>query len=146
MLKVAGTVCGGFITPGLGSWSFVRGGVPRTKPQGLYAHETSRRRRARQSRDATAVRRLLSELSTEELEPLAVEVIREHRRHLQRAQELFEGIESPTGVEGLVQRRHDYRMALLNLHGQHQLVGLVVAALGYVPDVDDPSSATTSPN
>lgn len=92
-----------------------------------------------QAATPTAIRRLLSEISTEELEPLAVEVIRVHRRRLQRAQELFEALER-NGEErapaaALRQLRQDYRMAMLNLHGQHQLVGLVVAALGYVPDV-----------
>lgn len=98
----------------------------------------------------TAVRRLLSEISTEDLEPLAVEVIREHRRRLQRAQDLFESLESKDedtwDVVDLHQLQHDYRMAMLNLHAQHQLVSLVVAALGYVPHADPQSCAITSPN
>ncbi len=97
----------------------------------------------------TSVRRLLSDTSAEELKPIAVEVIREHRRRLQRAQELFETLERKdkeraTAAE-LRQLRQDYRMAMLNLHGQHQLVSLVVAALGYVPDVDGQSPADRSP-
>lgn len=36
-------------------------------------------------------------------------------------------------LEGL---QHGYRIAMLNLHAQHQLVSLVVNRLGYVPDVD----------
>lgn len=98
----------------------------------------------------TAVQRILSELSIEELEPIAVEVVREHRRRLQRAQDLFETLERKdedraTAAE-LRQLRQDYRMAMLNLHGQHQLVSLVVAALGYVPDVDAPSPADRLPS
>jgi DNA-binding transcriptional regulator YdaS (Cro superfamily) len=98
----------------------------------------------------TAVRRLLGEISTEDLEPLAVEVIREHRRRLQRAQELFETLERKdeeraTAPE-LRQLRQDYRMAMLNLHGQHQLVSLVVAALGYVPDVDSQPPDDSTPH
>ena len=98
----------------------------------------------------TAVRRLLSEVSTDELESIAVEVIRDHRRRLQRAQELFELLERKeediSTRDELYQLRQDHRMAMLNLHAQHQLVSLVVAALGYLPDVDGPSSATDAPN
>jgi hypothetical protein len=98
----------------------------------------------------TSVHRLLSDTAPEELEPIAVEVIREHRRRLQRAQELFETLERKdeeraTAAE-LRQLRQDYQMAKLNLHGQHQLVSLVVAALGYVPKVDGPPSATDAPH
>lgn len=97
-----------------------------------------------------AIRRLLSEISTEELEPIAVEVIRDHRRRLQRAQELFELLEreeeDPSTREELHQLRQDHRLAMLNLHAQHQLVSLVVAALRFVPDVDGPPSATDAPN
>ena len=42
---------------------------------------------------STAVRRLLNEISTDELELLAIQVIQEHRRRLQRAEELFEALE-----------------------------------------------------
>lgn len=98
----------------------------------------------------TAVRGLLSEISTEDLEPLVVEVIREHRRRLQRAQALFDTLErkdaDPSAVDELRHLQQDYSMAMLNLQGQHQLVSLVVAALGYVPDVDGPASATNAPN
>ncbi len=98
----------------------------------------------------TAVRRLLGELSTEELEPIAVEIIREHRGRLQRAQDLFDTLERKdeervTAAE-LRQLRQDYRMATLNLHGQHQLVSLVVAALGYVPDVDSRPPDDSTPH
>ena len=99
---------------------------------------------------STAVRRLLSELSIEELEPIAVEVIREHRRRLQRAQNLFEALEpndeNRAASEEVVRLRQDYRMAMLNLHGQHQLVSLVVTALGYVPDVDSQTPNDSTPH
>lgn len=98
----------------------------------------------------TSVRRLLSDTSAEELEPIAVGVIREHRRRLQRAQELFETLERKdeerATAAALRQLRQDYRMAILNLHGQHQLVSLVVAALGYVPDVDSQPPDESTPH
>lgn len=93
----------------------------------------------------TAVRRLLSDISVEELERLATEVIREHRHRLQRAQELFEVLELAeepvSNAAKRLQLRQEYRLAMLNLHAQHQLVSLIVAVLGYVPNVDDPPSA-----
>ncbi|MHB1101804.1 MAG: transcriptional repressor TraM [Devosia sp.] len=99
---------------------------------------------------STAVRRLLSELSIEELEPIAVEVIREHRHGLQRAQDLFDALEhndeNRAASEELVRLRQDYLMAMLNLHGKHQLVSLIVAALGYVPDVDGQSPNDSTPH
>lgn len=98
----------------------------------------------------TAVRRLLNEISTQELEPLAIQVIQEHRRRVQQAEELFEVlelvVEPPSTAAESLQLRQNYRMAMLNLHAQHQLVSLVVTALGYVPDVDGPTSEIMSPN
>lgn len=85
-------------------------------------------------------RRLIDDLSVQELEPLAIEVIREHRRRLKRAQDLFEAIErepeTTSPGDEFCDRRQDYRMALLNLNAQHELVRIVVDALGYVPEVD----------
>ena len=67
-------------------------------------------------------------------------MIREHRCRLQKAQDLFEEIGriETSGGENkhLEPLQHDYRIALLNLHAQHQLVSLVVNRLGYVPEVD----------
>ena len=138
-----------FLPPGLGSRSNARGGVPRTKPQGFMRTKRAVAVDPDKATTPTAVRRLLSEISTEDLEPLVVEVIREHRRRLQRAQALFETLErkdeNPSVFAELRQLRQDYYMAMLNLHAQHQLVSLVVAALGYVPDVDGPPSATDAP-
>jgi len=98
----------------------------------------------------TSVHHLLNEISTDELEPIAMEVIREHRRRLQRAQELFETLElkdeERARAAELLQLRQDYRMAMLNLHGQHQLVRLVVAALGHIPDVDSQLPDDSTPH
>ncbi len=103
-----------------------------------------------QAATPTEVGRLLSEISIEELEALAIEVVREHRRRLQHAQDLFEALElkeqDHSDAPKLAQLRHDYRVATLNLHAQHQLVSLIVAALGYVPDVDASASPIVPPN
>ncbi|MBL8594957.1 MAG: hypothetical protein JNK01_19890, partial [Devosia sp.] len=37
--------------------------------------------------------------------------------------------------EDLEGRRHEYCVAMLNVHTQHQLVNQVLNRLGYVPDV-----------
>lgn len=99
---------------------------------------------------STAVRRLLNEISTAELEPLAIEVIREHRRRLQRAEELFDTLEraaeSGSTTAEQVQLLQDHRMAMLNLHAQHQLVSLLVSTLGYIPNIDGPSSPADTTN
>lgn len=89
---------------------------------------------------SSAIQALLAELTENELEQVAVEVIRENRSRLQKAQELFEKIgrldAAGSTDEQLGQLRHDYRIAMLNLHMHHQLVGLVVERLGFVPEVD----------
>jgi bacterioferritin (cytochrome b1) len=86
---------------------------------------------------------LLEELSNEELERIAVEVIHEHRRRLQRAQELFEKISrlegAPEHSDALCRVQHDYCIAMLDLHWQHQVVSLIVERLGHVPNVDTSS-------
>ena len=86
------------------------------------------------------VQGLLSELTSSELERVAIAVIREHRSRLQIAEDLFNEIDrieasSPSQLD-LVQVTHDYRLALLNLHAQHGLVSMVLKCLGYVPEVD----------
>lgn len=89
---------------------------------------------------SSVIQTLLGELSTEELERVAVTVIREHRHRLHAAQELFEEINrfEACGADGgdLDELTHNYRIALLNMHAQHQLVSLIVDRLGYVPEVD----------
>jgi hypothetical protein len=87
-----------------------------------------------------AIDHVLGEMSIEELEMVAVDVIREHRRRLQCAQDLFDQLELlDAAADNAIQPgalQHDYRVSLLHLSAQHQLVGAVVAALGYVPDGD----------
>jgi hypothetical protein len=89
---------------------------------------------------SSVIQTFLSDLSADELKRVAVTVIREHRHRLEAAQELFEEINrlEASGADGgdLDGITHNYRIALLNMHAQHQLVGLVVERLGYVPEVD----------
>lgn len=93
----------------------------------------------------TVMHTLLEELITEELKRVAVEVIREHRRRLQKAQQLFEEISrlkgTPDRNDRLRSAQHDYCIAILGLHGQHQVVSVVVDRLGFVPNVDTSSPA-----
>jgi hypothetical protein len=93
-----------------------------------------------QASSSSAILALLQELTADELERVAAAVIREHRCRLQKAQDLFEKIgrlEASVGQDNVLEGlQHDYRIAVLNLHAQHQLVSLVVNRLGYVPDVD----------
>ena len=86
------------------------------------------------------VQGLLAELTSSELERVAIAVIREHRSRLQLAEDLFNEINRIEAAgppeQDLVQVTHDYRLALLNLHAQHELVSMVLKCLGYVPEVD----------
>ena len=83
---------------------------------------------------------LLEELTTDELERIAATVIREHRCRVQKAQDLFEEIARLEGADAqddhLDTLQHEYRVAMLNVHAQHQLVSLMVNRLGYVPEVN----------
>ena len=83
---------------------------------------------------------LLSELTSSEMERVAIAVIREHRSRLQLAEDLFNEVNrleaSRPPEQDLVQVTHDYRVALLNLHTQHELVSTIIERLGYVPEVD----------
>lgn len=89
---------------------------------------------------SSAMESILAELTAYELERLATAVIRDHRCRLQKAQDLFEEIgrlEAADGQNADVDcLHHDYRLAMLNLHAQHQLVSLVVNRLGFVPEID----------
>ena len=89
---------------------------------------------------SSVIKALLAELTEHELEQVTVEVIRENRSRLQRAQELFEELDRLAAAgstdKHLAQLRHNYRIAMLNLHAQHQVVSLVVERLGFVPEVD----------
>jgi hypothetical protein len=93
-----------------------------------------------QALTSSVIHTLLEELTADELERVATAVIREHRCRLQMAQDLFEEIGRRESDEvqdrNLDRLQHDYRIAMLNLHTQHQLVSLVVNRLGYVPEVD----------
>ncbi|UUP20044.1 transcriptional repressor TraM [Nitratireductor thuwali] len=89
---------------------------------------------------SSVIQTLLAGLTQDELEHVANDVIRDNRSRLQAAQELFEEIGRIEAAgpmdERLEQLRHDYRIAMLNLHAQHQIVSLVVERLGFVPEVD----------
>lgn len=89
---------------------------------------------------SSVIKALLADLTEDELEQVAIAVIRENRNQLQEAQELFEEIgrleAAGSTDKQLGQLRHDYRIAMLNLHAHHQIVSLVVECLGFVPEVD----------
>jgi hypothetical protein len=93
-----------------------------------------------QAPTSSVIQTLLEHLTADELERVAVAVIREHRCRLQKAQDLFEAISRREAAGGqhddLDPLQYDYRIAMLNLHAQHQLVRMVVNRLGYVPEVD----------
>lgn len=93
-----------------------------------------------QATTSSVIQTLLEELTADQLERVAAAVIREHRCRLEKTQHLFERIGrlEATGAldEDLERLHHDYRIAILNLHTQHQLVSLVINRLGYVPEVD----------
>ncbi|MCT9000579.1 MULTISPECIES: transcriptional repressor TraM [Chelativorans] len=86
---------------------------------------------------SSVINALLAELTENELEQVAIAVIRENRSRLQKAQELFEEVSQLDAVGSRdEQLRHDYWIAMLNLHAQHQIVRLVVERLGFVPEID----------
>lgn len=92
-----------------------------------------------QAKTSNTIQALLAELTTDELEHVAAAVIRDYQCRMRKAQALFEEIGQleATGTEETLDcRRRDYRVAMLNVHAQHQLVSLVVSRLGYVPVVD----------
>lgn len=84
---------------------------------------------------------LFENLSEVERERLAIDVIKQNRRYLEHAQNLFERLRDSNeaiAAHGDVRRddlRHEYHFALVNLSGHHQVVRAVIDALGYVPDV-----------
>ncbi len=89
---------------------------------------------------SSVIQTLLEELTCDELERVAVTVIRQHQCRVQKAQDLFEEIArletAGDKPEDLDRLQHDYRIAMLNVHAQHQLVSLVINRLGHVPEVD----------
>jgi hypothetical protein len=85
------------------------------------------------------IQTLLDGLAADELERMAEAVILEHQCRLQKAQNLFEEIsrlETAGEQDGLERIQYDYRLAMLNLHGQHHLVRQVVGKLGHVPVIN----------
>ena len=92
-----------------------------------------------QAKTSNTVQALLAELTDAELEHLASAVIRDYQCRVRKAQAIFEELrqlEATGPRQDVESRRHEYRVALLNVHAQHQLVGLVVNRLGHVPEVD----------
>ncbi|MAZ15911.1 MAG: hypothetical protein CL535_06210 [Ahrensia sp.] len=80
---------------------------------------------------------ILAGLNEVALERVAMDVIREQRRHLEHAQTLYEKLsvleaEAPLGDE-IEDLRHDYRMALLKMRAHHQITSAVIDRLGRVP-------------
>lgn len=80
---------------------------------------------------------MLAGLNEVALERLALDVIREQRRHLEHAQSLYEELseleaEAPVD-EGTEDLRHDYRLALLMMRTHHQITSAVIDKLGRVP-------------
>ena len=115
-------------------------GAHRGPSRGYYMRKPGAATGPDQAPTSGVIQALLEDLTADELERVAAAVIREHRCRLQKAQDLFEEIgrtETSGGQDKeLEPLQHDYRMAMLNLHAQHQLVSLVVNRRGYVPEVD----------
>jgi hypothetical protein len=90
-LKVAGTVCGGFLTPGLGSRSFLSRGRTANQAVGYCCYCQNRSvsilNRHRRNRSIAAV---LAGLDESALERVAIDVVREQRCRLEHAQALYE--------------------------------------------------------
>lgn len=77
---------------------------------------------------------VLADLSTEELERLATDVILEQRRRIDTAQCLFEKLqEEASDAADLQDIQRDYRFALLMMKAQHLITSVVIDKLGYVP-------------
>lgn len=92
-----------------------------------------------QVKTANTIQALLAELTDAELEHVASAVIREYQCRMRKAQAIFEDLSQLEAVgarQDVECRRHEYRVAMLNVHAQHQLVSLVVSRLGHVPEVD----------
>lgn len=88
-----------------------------------------------------SVAAILAGLNESALERLAIDVIREQRRHLEHAQTLYEKLsaleaEAPLNEE-TEDLRHDYRLALLMMRAHHQITSAVIDKLGRVPRLPD---------
>jgi hypothetical protein len=92
-----------------------------------------------QAKTSNTIQALLAELTCDELEHVATALIRDYQCRMQKAETIFQElsrIEAAGSGQDIECRRHDYRVAMLNVHAQHQLVSEVVNRLGHVPDVD----------
>ncbi|MGX9181980.1 transcriptional repressor TraM [Mesorhizobium sp. BHbdii] len=84
-----------------------------------------------------AISALLSELTMEELARVAEDVVRENRRRVSLAQSLFDKLQTTRSgaTENGEELLHAYRLSLLKLRMHHELVRIVIAELGHVPDI-----------
>jgi len=91
-----------------------------------------------QAKTSNTIQALLAELTCDELEHVAGAVIRDYQCRMRKAEAIFEELSQlqAAGARQDVEcRRHEYRVAMLNVHAQHQLVNLVVSRLGHIPEV-----------
>ena len=88
-----------------------------------------------------AIETILAQLEQDELEQLAIDIIREQRCRLAKAQELYEllgTLEQGSGDDSLVgQRRHEYRLALVMMKAHHPIAATVINKLGYMPPLPE---------
>lgn len=92
-----------------------------------------------QAKTSNTIQALLAELTCDELEHVATALIRDYQCWMAKAEAIFQDLSQleATGSGQHVEcRRHDYRVAMLNVHAQHQLVSQVVNRLGRIPDID----------
>lgn len=88
-----------------------------------------------------AIETILTELEQDELERLAIDIIREQRYRLAKAQELYEllgTLGQGSGEDSLAdQRRHEYRLALVMMKAHHPIAVTVINKLGYMPPLPE---------
>ena len=142
VLKVAGTVCGGFLTPGLGSGSCSFAGAHRgPSRRGGAILPDIRSLELKPDCPKHAIETILAELEQDELERLAIDIIREQRCRLAKAQELYELLGTPeqgSGEDFLVdQRRYEYHLALVMMKAHHPIAATVINKLGYTPPLPE---------
>lgn len=91
-----------------------------------------------QAKTSNTIQALLAGLTDDALERIATALIHDYQRRMQKAEAIFQELsrlEVSSSGEDLEGRRHEYCVAMLNVHTQHQLVNQVLNRLGYVPDV-----------
>ncbi len=138
-----------FSNPRLGVEILLFAGAHRGPSRGFCMSEYRSVRRQTVAPSARrSISNLLDEVSESELEQFAIEVILQNRRHLERAQTLFEKIDAQgpeqENDQAFLQLRHAYHLALITLNGHHHVVSAVVNALGYVPNVPDDAEDNNS--